>query len=379
MNAGTLIATILRHDRKVASYKIALIRSINDVVLGFPHIGPGAVSIAIPLRTLARFWVAYYWPFVDPRGPIQQGQRSAGKEDLSFRPSLTRLRQEWEKLVGSSHPSDGYFLVGEFLSEIRMKAYPEPLVEAFSQVIRTITLAIQQPIRYAGPDQYGVFPPPHRWSQIQVTVPSVTCLPETCLEDLCIVVDPELWSGFCDLSLWIEALCIHEWCLFTERLSGAERGIIYGLLTDRPDNRRPLTWERNQIDILVMEGHGFICPWTQRHIGPGTAYDIDHLVPVSLYPINEVWNLVPSDREFNQHRKRDRLPGPERLRSAEPILARTYGTYTLAESLAEALAEDVGLRFATVDLHSDMFASDVAGAAVAFIEQVAESRNWARF
>jgi hypothetical protein len=39
----------------------------------------------------------------------------------------------------------------------------------------------------------------------------------------------------------------------------------------------------------------------------------------------------------------------------------------------------VGLRFATVDLHSDRFASDVAGAAVAFIEQVAESRNWARF
>jgi hypothetical protein len=38
LNAGTLSATILRHDRKVASYKIALIRSINDVVLGFPKI-----------------------------------------------------------------------------------------------------------------------------------------------------------------------------------------------------------------------------------------------------------------------------------------------------------------------------------------------------
>jgi hypothetical protein len=209
-------------------------------------------------------------------------------------------------------------------------------------------------------------------------------IPGTHAGDRCLVIRAEIWGLFRDLSLWIEALCIHEWALFVEHVeqSGAEsadRGAVYRLLTDRPDNRRPLTWERNQIDILVMEGHEFVCPWTQHHIGPGTAYDIDHLVPVSLYPINEVWNLVPSDPDFNQRRKRDRLPGPERLRSAEPILARTYGTYTLAESLAEALAEDVGLRFATVDLHSDRFASDVAGAAVAFIEQVAESRNWARF
>ena len=81
---GTLIATILRYDRKVASYKIALIRSINDVVLGFPHVGHGSVSTAIPLRMLARFWVAYYWPFVDIQRAIYQGQHSRGKGDVSF-------------------------------------------------------------------------------------------------------------------------------------------------------------------------------------------------------------------------------------------------------------------------------------------------------
>ncbi len=53
MNAGTLIATILRHDKKVASYKIALIRSINDVVIGFPNIGLQASAIAIPPKTLS--------------------------------------------------------------------------------------------------------------------------------------------------------------------------------------------------------------------------------------------------------------------------------------------------------------------------------------
>jgi hypothetical protein len=77
-----------------------------------------------------------------------------------------------------------------------------------------------------------------------------------------------LWHAFSSLSLYIEALCIHEWCLFSEGLAAGDdlvdRGRVYYLLTDRPDNRRPLTWERIQIDLMLMEGQTFHCPWTQR-------------------------------------------------------------------------------------------------------------------
>ena len=75
------------------------------------------------------------------------------------------------------------------------------------------------------------------------------------------VVSTELWRGFQEMSLYVEALCIHEWSLFTERKnenSKYERGYIYRLLTERPDNRRPLTWERNQVDILLMENKEFV-------------------------------------------------------------------------------------------------------------------------
>ena len=37
--ASRTIETILRHDAKVTSYKLALIRAINDVVLSFPDAG----------------------------------------------------------------------------------------------------------------------------------------------------------------------------------------------------------------------------------------------------------------------------------------------------------------------------------------------------
>ena len=46
---ATIISSILRHDRKVTSYKIALVRSINDVALSFPDFASPGQDVAIPL------------------------------------------------------------------------------------------------------------------------------------------------------------------------------------------------------------------------------------------------------------------------------------------------------------------------------------------
>lgn len=376
MDAGSLIASILRHDKKTASYKIALIRSINDVALGFPHISAQSTSIAVPLRFLAQFWIAYYWPFVDAANPIQQGRHPANKQDISIRPALARLCSEWEAGLGASRPSDGFFLSAEFQSEHRRNTYPASLRAAYARAIADIIDAIQQPIRYAGPDQYSVFGKPACWRTLQSGA-NMACLPKTAPEDLCIVLSSDLWSSFCSLSLWIEALCIHEWSLFTESIAGLDRGIVYSLLTDRPDNRRPLTWERNNIDILMMEGELFQCPWTGKKLA-ASSYDLDHLLPVSIYPINELWNIVPADRDFNQHRKRNLLPGRERLADAQPRLASIYRSYEKSDALASVLRQDSESRF-DGDITQQRFSLDLAGAVVHFLETVAISRNIAFF
>ena len=94
-----VISTILKHDTKVTSYKIALLRAINDIVLSFPDMHSREKDVAVPLRMLAELWIAYYWPFVDAQQPILQGQRidrdGHRRNDMSFRPALTNLRQDW--------------------------------------------------------------------------------------------------------------------------------------------------------------------------------------------------------------------------------------------------------------------------------------------
>ncbi len=381
-----ILSTILRHDAKVTSYKIALLRAINDVALSYPNLSRPGHPVLVPLRVLAEFWIAYYWPFTEPGHPIWQGprnRRSAGiANDMAFRPHLTALRAAWEQEFRvASLPSDGYVLTNEMRLPRKRTLVSAALQQAYQAALAAIAKTIEeQPVRYAGPSEWSVFEKPARYAPSA----SALALPGTRVGEKCLRLEPEIWQLFCDLSLWIEALCIHQWSLFTENVDqggGAhkDRGEIYRLLTRRPDNRRPLTWERNQIEILLMEGHTFTCPWTGNRIGSHTAYDLDHLVPVSVLPINELWNLVPADHHFNQHGKRDRLPTPERLVLAQPALIHTYATYTLAAPIARALFEDVELRFAGLDRRASDFPEALAHATVAFIQHIAASRNIARF
>jgi 5-methylcytosine-specific restriction endonuclease McrA len=381
LSGNIILSTILKHDNKQTSYKIALLRAINDVVLSFPDLRNFQTDIAIPLKLLAQFWVAYYWPFVKPDYPIYQGQRNKDengqlRNDMSFRPELTKLRHEWETVVGSYNPSDGFYLINELRIPRKRQTYPSSLYKCYGATLTAIAKAIEMPIRYAGPGNWTVFTKPLKYTEIDDTI---IAIPGTNSQNKCLIINADLWQTFQEMSLWIEALCIHEWCLFTERVpqeNPVDRGLIYQLLTYRPDNRRPLTWERNNIDILLMEGTEFICPWTEKPIYQGINYDLDHLLPVSLYPINELWNLVPTNPVANKQ-KSDRLPSQEKLKIARPHFELAYRNYGISTSLSKALQEDVAVRFSTV--FGDDLPMILSTAVVNLIDSFAEYRNLARF
>lgn len=380
------IATILRHDHKTTSYKIALIRAINDMALAYPLAGVRNLPVAVPLWMLAERWMAFYWPFVGDEAPIWQGarnRRADGRaQDMAFRPELTRLRLAWEAhWRAPARPSDGFTLVSEMRVARRRAALPPSLVDAYGEALDAIARALAMPIRYAGPGDWSVFPKPARLSSAGNTVEP---LPGARADDRCLFVPVEVWRLFLDLSLWVEALCIHEWSLFTETVrqpedTTMERGAVYQILTDRPGNRRPLTWERNQVDILLLEGQAFRCPWTLRRIETPSEYELGHLVPPSVYPTDELWNLAPTDSAFNHRTKRDRLPRPERLAQARGVLVETYACYARSRPLREALAHDAVGRYSGIDPRSDTFAHDLAAATTRFLQHMADSRVLARF
>jgi len=386
------LSTILRHDSKQTSYKIALLRAINEIALAFPDFHHREQPVAIPLRALAARWIAYYWPFVAADRPIYQGPRAlrngAVRNDLAFRPALTALRARWEAELGTGQAADGFILTADMRLPRKRATYSVELVRAYDQALSAICDALLQPIQYAGPEQWQVFARPQTYAALGE---SVTAIPGTQPQDRCVVVSHELWQSFTRLSLWVEALCIHEWCLFSERIAQElpqagvvaeargsyltesptrlDRGEVFRLLTDYPENRRPLSWERHQIDLLMLEGHRFTCPWSRRTLTT-TEYAIDHIVPLAVYPINELWNLVPADPLTNTQVKRARLPSEARRQQAIPYLTQTYRHYASSTVLSPVLDEEARLRFGVL-AEADLLARN----AVQFIGRLVETRN----
>ena len=125
----------------------------------------------------------------------------------------------------------------------------------------------------------------------------------------------------------------------------------------------------------MQEGIKFRCVWTKREIGIDDEYALDHLIPVSVYPMNEMWNLVPTHPAANL-KKSDKIPSHQLLIEAHTHLMNTYQNYHLDQPLSIALNEDSRVRFSTM-LH-DSSPDSLASRVIDFMEQLADARNLAR-
>jgi hypothetical protein len=107
--------------------------------------------IAIPLNRIAGRWIEYYWPLVTAgvgagmENEILLGQRITGKQDMTFRGSLTALAHQWE-------PAGGYAAFRAAVDRDRLSRHQQ---EQLRTVVSDIGRGIRQPVQYAGNARTG--------------------------------------------------------------------------------------------------------------------------------------------------------------------------------------------------------------------------------
>lgn len=317
------IETIISHDRKDTTYKIALLRALCDIAQSEQLAAKWRTDgfVAVPLGLVVEKWLIYYWPIIeaDEHGEKVAIPQKRGREEnvmLGFRRSVRELIARYHNLGGISA------MYNDYISD----TVPQELLSCVTNAVRDIDHAIRNgPIRYAG----GAIEGQSKYFDYEREMHSRRRYESsgTASETLGSVLVPTgTWREMCLIGHWISESLVIRWAELTSELSNGAVSIeeVVGLLLRLPETDR---------DVLVAKAAftrvpDLKCTWTGRSLH--NRFAVDHMVPFSISHSNDLWNLAPSDISTNVS-KSDKLVTMETLVSCK---GRIFGNWEVLQDKA---------------------------------------------
>jgi hypothetical protein len=275
------IESVLNRDKKVATYKLALIRALCDIAMTNFQLAEWREGgkIAIPLEAISEKWLFYYWPLFESEKflPQIQGESEACTKPIAFR----KLMKE---LIVTYRASGGFT---RFTMDYRSSSLKSHQCLIISQILKKIGATIVSgPVTYAGGSLKS-----GRIFEYDIKTKSV-------------LFSTDIWHELSLMGHWINDAILLRWATLTSRLSKGEliqpSEVINFLLTDPIPERDVLAVRQIYSSLGSKE-----CVWSAQPLG--NAFEIDHVMPFSLWRNNNLWNLLPVTKAVNRQ-KSDMLP-----------------------------------------------------------------------
>jgi hypothetical protein len=295
------VQAILAHDRKSATYKLALIRALCRIGRTEPH---GLIwrdgAVFVPMRSIAVAWVRYYWPLMTgPRFIAQlRGEHPLSPKPIAFRQDLNRLAAR-------------YGATGLPLLIFDLDVDPGVIDRELATIAATIR---DGPVKHSGTVNSPVF-------GFARTIPGAR-------DRFGWVMVPEaVWLDLVRFDHWIEDSVVMRWAELTAEMNpDLSPADVLPYLLDAGEDARDTTMIRQSIQSIsrIMD-RPVECVWTGRAVA---HFDVDHVLPYSVWRNNDLWNLLPADAAVNRNKK-DRLPSHQLMVEREQAIRdywRAYGS-----------------------------------------------------
>jgi len=308
------ISKIIERDSKTTTYKFALLRGVIDIIQdNSPYISFVENRVHIPTGLLIEKWLMYYYPILQSQTSIPQIN---GETNLAFSNQLSKLISDYDARGGFS----------AFYNDLKNKGIPDDLQSDFFELVKKLRDTItKMPMKYIGRsisnDFYSIFNFENqtisRSSKIDI---------ETLINYFGTFSIPfEYYEAFKILGSFINGQdsILFKWAEFSVNASGNNLSVhkVLNEVLKSPITLRDIKESKKLYkDILQKEGNVY-CVWTGRKI---SNYDIDHLIPFSVWKNNDLWNLLPSDSKIN-NQKRDKIPTPEVIERQKNLIIDYWG------------------------------------------------------
>lgn len=325
---GTGAFPFIRHvalnDGKAATHKFGLLRVLLRIADGHA----GAVlrrektitgeRVILPLGLVALYWIHQYKDLIDEYGLFQRPGKSA---NMGF-----MHKDGWHRLTQyqSSDFRVGNLFVGEDATALH----------------RTISQCAQN-IRDM-PCKYITLPNSDK-QVFEAHAKTVSAKPSLFLDVQSLTkwgefsLPESTWLAMTRYACWIEPVLVSEWAKTMESYAGNKN---YPRNQKQPSMHTALGWEapkrttshvRDRFEQLAS-ANSMACIWSAKPIKK--KYDIDHGMPFSRWPNNDLWNLLPSDVKVNND-KRDKLPSAQTLKQSKERMQEWWSMAWLGESAKE--------------------------------------------
>ena len=292
------ISKIIERDSKTTTYKFALLRGVIDIIQdNSPYISFSNSMVSFPMGLLIEKWMLYYYPILESSEYIPQIN---GETNLAFAVQFKKIISEYSSIGGFS----------AFYNDLKNKGIPKNLHSDFVSLAKKIKDTVtRMPMKYIGRsisnDYYSIFH--YESGIIRKTVNAIDA--EFLINNFgSFSIPVDYFDAFQILGSFISGQdsILFKWAEFSVNASRNNLSIekVVSKVIKSPITERDVA-ESKQIFKAILKKEGKVyCVWTGKQI---TSYDVDHMIPFSVWKNNDLWNLLPSEAKTN-NQKRDKIP-----------------------------------------------------------------------
>lgn len=292
------IAKIIERDSKTTTYKFALIRGVIDIIQeNSPYTSYSKDRVYFPIGLLIEKWLIYYYPILDSSVKIPQIN---GDFNLAFETQFMKIIKAYERVGGFS----------AFYNDLKNNGIPKNLVidvlELAKKMRDTIT---RMPMKYIGRsfsnNYYSIFQYHSTRTKKHNEIVDVEFLIHN-FGSFSIPID--YFEAFQIVGSFIGGMdsIFFKWAEFSVNASGKTLTLekVVNEILKTPVTQREVDQSKKMYaEIIKNEGQVY-CVWTGK---PISKYDVDHLIPFSIWKNNDLWNLLPAQAKIN-NQKRNKIP-----------------------------------------------------------------------
>ena len=304
------ISKIIERDSKTTTYKFALLRGVIDIIQdNSPYISFSKERVYFFTGLLIEKWLLYYYPILESTIKIPQINV---QRNLAFESQYKTLIYSYKRIGGFS----------VFYNDLKNNGIPKELQADFLDLIKIMSKTItQMPMKHLGwsinNTHYSIFN--YTTRRVKTTTKEIDL--EFLIRNFGLFSIPiEYYEALKIIGSFINGKdsILLKWAQFSVNASGRDLTIekVVNEVLKSPITDRDISESKKIYKSILNKDGKVFCVWTGKAI---KNFDIDHVIPFSVWKNNDLWNLLPSQSSTN-NQKRNKIPSVDLIEKRKNLI-----------------------------------------------------------